>query len=177
MHVKSKQLSIAGLLAAFSAVLMVLSATIESSSLFFIAAASFCVGIVIREWGITFGVGYFTASFLVNLIVTPNKVYCATFAAMALYLLLSEGLWEKIAEKNDLKNRSLTLWIGKYVIFNMMYIPILIGFPNLIFAKEVGKSLMIIGFLAGQVAVFIFDQAYRYFQGVVWSKLRGKLIK
>lgn len=177
MHVKPKQLSVAGLLAAFAAVLMILSATIESSSLFFIAAASFCVGITIREWGIAFGLGYFIASLLVNLMVTPNKLYCVTFAAMAVYLLFSEALWEKIAAKNDLKNRTLILWFGKYMIFNVIYIPILIGFPNLIFAKEVDQTLIIIGFLAGQAALFIFDQAYRYFQGAIWSKIRGKLIK
>lgn len=176
MHVKAKQVAIAGLLAAFSAVLMILSAVLESSSLFLIAAASFCVGITIREWGILFGAGYFAASLLVNLIVTPNKFYCATFAAMALYLLLSEGLWEKIAAKKELKNRNLTLWIGKYVIFNIIYIPILTGFSDLIFTKEVDGRLLLIGFLAGQAGIFIYDQAYRYFQGMIWSRLRGRLI-
>ena len=70
MHVNAKKIAVAGLLAAFSAVMLVLSSMIESSSLFFIAAASFCVGIVIREWGVGLGFGFLIASTFVNVIVS-----------------------------------------------------------------------------------------------------------
>ena len=52
MHVSGKKLAVSGLLAAFSVVLITLAAVIETSRLFFIAAASFCIGIVLREWGV-----------------------------------------------------------------------------------------------------------------------------
>ncbi len=176
MHVKTKQMAIAGLLAAFSAVLVVISAVVESSSLFFIAAASFCVGIVIREWGVLFGGCFWAASVFVNFIAAPNKMYCITFAAMGLYLLLSEWLWEKIAAKENLKNRRRSLWIGKYVVFNCIYLPILIGFPNLIFTKAIEGAMFWIVVLAGQAALFVFDKAYNYFQAEIWGKLRNKVL-
>ena len=84
MSIRTKQIAISGLLAAFSAVLMILSAVIETNSLFLIAAASFGVGIVIREWGIPFAWAYYVASALVNIIVTPNKYYCITYAMMGM---------------------------------------------------------------------------------------------
>ena len=150
MHVDAKKIAISGVLAAFSAVMLILSSVIESSSLFFIAAASFCVGISLREWGVRFGTCYFVASALVNFLVAPNKMYCFTFSAMGLYILLSEILWEKIAEKETLKNRTRWLWIGKYVIFNMLYMPVLFVFPELLFAKNIPDMGYLILLLAGQ---------------------------
>ena len=46
MHVNAKKMAFTGVLAAFAVILLVLSAVIETSSLFLIAAAAFCVGIV-----------------------------------------------------------------------------------------------------------------------------------
>ena len=62
MHVGAKKMATAGLLVAFSVVMMLLSSVIESSSLFFIAAASFCVGIAVREWGLRLGFAFLIAS-------------------------------------------------------------------------------------------------------------------
>ncbi|MBQ8558673.1 MAG: hypothetical protein IJ439_01620 [Tyzzerella sp.] len=177
MHVSAKKIAVTGLLAAFSAVVLVLSSVVESSSLFFIAAASFCVGIVIREWGAGFGFGFLIASTFVNVIVSPNKFYCMTYAAMGLYLLLSEFLWEKIAAKECMKNRTLTLWIGKYLIFNVIYVPVLLFFQELIFTKKITGVLWIIVLLGGQAALLIYDRAYVYFQGMVWGKLRVRLLE
>lgn len=169
MHVNAKKIATAGLLAAFSAVLVVLASVIESSSLFFIAAASFCVGIALREWGIGLGAGYLVASTFVNLIVSPNKFYCLTFAAMGLYLLLVELFGKKG------NRRTAVLWVLKYVIFNCMYLPALVFFQELFFTKKITGILWVVVFLAGQAALFVYDEAYRYFQRVIWGKLRGKL--
>lgn len=176
MHVKAKQIAVTGLLAAFTVILMVLGSVIETNSLFFIIAASFCVGIVIREWGFGVGAGFLCASTLVNLFVTPNKLYCVTFAAMGLYLLCSEFLWEKIAEKQHMKNRILTLWIGKYVIFNCLFIPLVLLFQEIIFATQITWKFLLVVIVLGQVALFIYDKAYLYFQGAIWGKLRGRLM-
>lgn len=177
MHVGTKNIAIAGLLAAFTAVMLFLSSAIESNSLIFIGVASFCVGIAIREWGVRFGAGFLIASSLVNVIVAPNKFYCLTFAGMGLYLVLSECLWEKIAAKKCMKNRTLILWIGRYLIFNCMYIPVLILFPQFIFTKSVTGKLFALFLIGGQVALFVYDSAYSYFQGKVWTRLRVKLMR
>lgn len=169
-------MALAGLLTAFSAVLMVLSCMIETNSLFLICAASFCVGIAIREWGIRMGFAFLAAGTLVNFMVTPNKFYCLTFLSMGSYLVLSEFLWEKIAAKSNMKNRTLALWIGKYVIFNCIYIPGLIMFQKSIFTTGVSEKTLIGVMVLGQAALFVYDRAYLYFQGAVWGKIRGRFM-
>ena len=62
MHVKAKKVATAGLLVAFTVVMIILSSLIETNTLFLIAAASFCVGIAIREWGVWFGFAFLIAS-------------------------------------------------------------------------------------------------------------------
>ena len=176
MPIRTKQLAISGLLAAFSAVLMVLSSVIETNSLFLIAAASFGVGIVVREWGIPYAWAYYVASSLVNVLVAPNKYYCITYAMMGMYILLSEWLWEKISESGYLSHRMTMLWIGKYLIFNMMYVPAVLFLQDLIFSRRVQELGIVLVILVGQLAVFIYDQAYRYFQGAIWGRIRIKIM-
>ena len=177
MHVNAKRLATAGLLVAFSVVLVLLASIIETSSLFFIVAASFCVGIAIREWGLLYGVGFYIASIGLNFLLAPNKMYCITFAVISLYIWMYEALWKWIAEHKTMKRRQLVLWIGKYFLFNVIYVPVLFEAPQLLFAGKV-NGLFIMGMLLfGQVAFLVFDAAYRYFQSHVWGKLRGKLMK
>ena len=177
MHVGAKKIAAAGLLVAFSVIMLVLSSVIESSSLFFIAAGSFCVGIAIREWGATFGFGFLVSSTILNLFLAPNKIYCFTFGAMGLYLWLSEMLWEKIAAVEAMSHRTLKLWIGKYVIFNLIYAPILFFAPKLLFTGKMNGLAAIILFLLGQVVFPVYDVAYRYFQGRIWGALRVRLFE
>lgn len=177
MHVNARKIAVAGLLAAFTVVMLILSSTIETSSLFFIAAASFCVGIAIREWGVGFGFGFLIASVILNFLLAPNKLYCITFAGMGVYLVLSEWLWEKLAASLTTSHRNLKLWIGKYVIFNLIYIPVLILMPSLIFTKEVTGIIAVAFWAIGQIALWVYDRAYLYFQGCIWGKLRIKLFK
>lgn len=175
MHLKGREIAVTGVLAAFTVILMTLSSMIESSSLFFIAGASFCVGIVIREWGLKMGAAFLAATIFLNILMAPNKMYCITYAAMSVYLFFSEWLYEKIANARRLKRRRIALWVGKYVIFNMIYLPMLYFLPGLFFTKKVSQ-LFIIGFvLMGQVLLLIYDYAYMYFQSCIWGKLRGKL--
>lgn len=172
MHVGAKKMAMAGLLAAFAVVMLVLSSVIETNSLFLIAAASFCVGIAVREWGLTFGFAFLVAAVVLNLVVAPNKLYCITFAGMGLYIWLSEMLWEKIATKANLSYRTVWLWIGKYVIFNAMYIPVLFFMPKLIFTGKMNGLAAIAFLLMGQIVFFIYDVAYRYFQAQIWGRLK-----
>ena len=177
MHVNAKKIAFTGVLAAFAVILLVLSAVIETSSLFLIAAAAFCVGIVLREWGIKAGMAFLTASFLVGLIVVPNRLYCMTFFAMGIYLVLSEILWEKVAESPKIQKKKTAVWIGKYLIFNAMFIPVLFVFPTLVLTEEAVDKMFWIVLVAAQAGLFIFDKAYMYFQIFIWGKLRNKIMK
>lgn len=170
MHVKAKKVATAGLLVAFTVVMIILSSLIETNTLFLIAAASFCVGIAIREWGVWFGFAFLIASTLVNFLIAPNKMYCITFALMGLYLCLYEGLWKWIAEREKLSCRMLILWIGKFVLFNLLYVPVLFAAPQLLFTGKINGLAAIILLLVGQVVFLVYDFAYRYFQSHIWGK-------
>ena len=176
MHVKAKKIAVAGLLAAFSAVLLMLSSVIETNSLFLIAAASFCVGIAFFEWGLRFGFGFLVSSLLVNFIVSPNKLYCITYAAMGLYLFFSEFWWKKLMESGKLQHFALKLYAGKLLVFNCMYIPALLFFQEILFAKEVKGILLFVFWVLGQVVLFVYELAYVQFLHRIWSKVRVKLM-
>ena len=177
MHVKAKQIAFMGLLAAFSVLLLSLGSIFEASTLFFICGAVFCVGIVIREWGIRYGAAFYVASVLVGLIVAPNKVYCVTYAAMGLYLLLSEILFRKLATMEQVKQRTMTLWIGRYLIFNVMFVPALAFVPQLFLTKKIEGVLWFVVWAVAQAGLFIFEKAHDYFQLFVWNRFSKYVIK
>ena len=74
-----------GLLLALSVVCMALGSVIETNTLFLLAAASYFVGIIIREFGMKAGVAFYLADILLGFLVTPNKFYVISFAAMGFY--------------------------------------------------------------------------------------------
>lgn len=173
MLLGAKRVAFLGLLLAFAVILVILGGIIESSTLFLLAGASFCVGIAIRESGIRFGIGFLIASTLLSLILAPNKFYCITFAGMGLYLVIIEFSWEKLATVKWNRDRKGVFWMIKFVTFNSLYIPMILFLPKLIFPGNSSKELLAVSLLAGQFVLIIYDQAYRYFQRSVWGKLRG----
>ena len=176
MSVKAKKIAISGMLAAISAVLVTLGALIETSTLFLIAAASFGVGITIREWGLRFGAGYWVASTLVNVLVAPNKFYCITYACMGLYILLSECWWQKIADSGYMTYRMTALWLGKYAIFNLMFVPSVLFLQEIFIPGKLESLGVMVIILLGQVALLVYDNAYRYFQTVIWGRIRINIV-
>lgn len=177
MHVRAKKMATAGLLVAFSVITMLLSSIIETSSLFFIAAASFCVGVAVREWGLRLGFAFLFASVILNFLITPNKLYCFTLLGMGFYIWASEWLWHKIADAKVLNHRTSLLWIGKYTIFNLLYVLTLFCAPQILFAGKINGLVAIILLLCGQAVLFIYDSAYRYFQSRIWGKVRGRFLQ
>lgn len=177
MHVKARQMAVSGLLAAFAVLLIVLGAVIETSTLFLLCGAAYCVGIAIREWGLRYGGAFLIACTFLGMIVAPNKLYCVTFAAMGIYLWLAEVLWEKIAGAETMKNRTAVLWCGKYMIFNLIYIPLIVCAPQLLIAKKIEGKFWIAVWAAGQIGVLIFDKAHTYFQIFVWNKIRKYVMR
>ena len=75
MHVKARMTAFSGLLLALSVVCMALGSVIETNTLFLLAAASYFVGIIIREFGMKAGVAFYLADILLGFLVTPNKFY------------------------------------------------------------------------------------------------------
>lgn len=176
MHVKARTLAFGGLLLALTVVFMALGSIIETSTLFLLAAASYFVGIVVREFGLRAGAAFYIAAVLLGFITAPNKFYVLTFAAMGFYIWGIEAVWRWLEKRPQYRNRRMIFWISKYVIFNIVYIPIVIAFQEMLFARAVSDTMMIIVVLGGQIALFIYDRAYDYVQAHLWGKLRGRMM-
>lgn len=175
MHVKAKKMAFAGLMLAFTGVCIALGSVIETNTLFLLAAASFFVGIVLRETGVGTGTAFYIAGIFLGFIVSPNKLYVISYGAMGLYILLNEITFRQLGKMKRTENRHVLFWAIKYMIFNVMYIPILLGFQEVLFGREMSRSLLAVFVLVGQAGLFIYDRAYEYVQGHIWNKMRSKL--
>ena len=151
MHVKAKTLAFGGLLLALTVVFMALGSVIETSTLFLLAAASFFVGIVIREFGLRIGAVFYIAAVLLGLITAPNKFYVFTFAAMGFYIWGIEAVWRWLEKRPHYENR-------------------------LLFGRTISDAVLIGVLAGGQIGLFIYDKAYEYVQAHMWGKLRGRMI-
>ena len=176
MHVKAKTMAFGGLLLALTVVCMALGSIIETSTLFLLAAASFFVGVVIREFGLRAGAAFYIAAVFLGLITAPNKIYVLTFAAMGFYIWGIEAVFRWLEKRPHARNRRMFFWIAKYVIFNIMYIPIVIVFRDMLFPSSISDAVLIGVVLAGQIALLIYDRAYEYAQVYVWGKIRGRIM-
>lgn len=173
MLLNTRKLAFLSLLLALDVILIILSGIVEFNTLFLLAGASFCVGIAIRESGKRYGFGFYLASILLGLILAPNKLYCITYAAFGLYLVIVEYSYDRLA--NVKMHRVSSFWIIKYITFNLMYLPMLIFLPKLIFPGKLNPGMILVLAVVGQVAILVFDRAYEYFQRVVWGKARSYL--
>lgn len=173
MLLNTKKLTFLGLLLAVTILLIVLGGVFEANTLFLLSGASFCVGIAFRESGIRFAVGFYIASIILSFFLAP--FYWITYGAMGLYILIAEYSYDKVVNTEKTGYRRPLLWLVKYVIFNMMYIPALLFLPKLIYQGDLNSLLVAILLVAGQVALFIYDIAYQYFQRYVWGKIRNYL--
>ena len=176
MHVKAKKITFGGMLLALTIIFMMLGSIIETGTLFLLAAASFFVGIIWREFGAGSGVAFWGAGVLLGLFVAPNKFYVITYAVMGLYILIVEIVWLKLGRMSDRINRKALFWIVKYVVFNLIFLPAVLLFQEVLFVREISGWMSVIVIAAGQVFLFLYDRAYEYFQGVLWNKMRGRLL-
>lgn len=177
MHVNAKRTAVSGLLMALAVVLIVLSGILDFNTLFFLAAAAFLVGIIIREYGLGFGLAFFMGCTLLGFLLAPQKLYCITYVMMAVYVFGAEFLWQFLGKHPEWKNRKLIFYAGKFMIFNAMYLPALLFFPKLFFAGEIPDTMFWVFILGGQAALFLYDKAYEYFLVHIWSQVRDKLFK
>ena len=166
MHVKAKQIAFGGLLLAVTVVCMALGSVIETNTLFLLAAAAFFVGIA----------AFYLAAALLGLLVTPNKFYVITFAAMGFYILGIESVWMFLAKRPQMGHRMGIYWFAKYVIFNLVYLPCLFGFRSMLFQKVVSDQLLLAAVMVGQIAILVYDKAYQYVQGTLWEKWRKRIL-
>lgn len=175
MHVKGKMMAFCGLFLALSVVCMSLGSVIETNTLFLLAAASFFVGIVIREFGQKAGGAFYVADVLLGFLIAPNKFYVLSFAAMGLYILVIEAAW-RILGRSARMQKTAVFWGIKYFVFNAMYIPMLVFFKELLLGGRKLSAVMTAGvWIVGQIALFVYDRAYEYVQASIWPKIRKRM--
>ena len=76
MLVNGKKMAVSGLLMALSVVMIILSGVLDFNTLFFLAAAAFCVGIIVREYELKTGIVFFAGTLLLGFLLAPQKLYC-----------------------------------------------------------------------------------------------------
>lgn len=175
MHVKTKKLAVSGLLMALAVVLIVLSGVLDFNTLFFLAAAAFFIGIIVREFGLKYGTAFFLGCSVLGFIFAPQKLYCITYGMMGIYVLGVEFMWYFLGLHPQWKNKKRLLTAGKILLFDLMYIPALFLFPKLLFAGDISSTMNLVFLLGGQVALFLFDKAYDYFLIQMWGQMRNRL--
>ncbi len=148
---------------------------LDFNTLFFLAAAAFLIGVIVREFDLRYGLAFFLGCLILGGLLAPQKLYCITYAMMGIYVLGVEFLWHFLEIIQAGKKRRLLLILGKLIIFNLMYLPALFLFPKLLFAGEISGILLLVFVVGGQVALFLFDQAYDYFLIRLWEQVREKL--
>lgn len=195
-------MAVSGMMLALSVICMILGSVIESSTLFLLAAASFFVGIICREFGMKTGCAFYVAGVVLGFMLAPNKFYVVTYSAMGLYIFVVELVWRWLGKSyaaSDAADRpkagtmtgetcadisvramrkyKILFWLVKYAVFNVMYIPAVLGFQNLLFGHILSPGALTAVLLAGQAGIYVFDWAYGYVQANVWNKMRGKLFE
>ena len=79
MHLKLKALTIGGLFLAITIICMALGSVIETNTLFLLAAASYFIGIIVREFGLKSGAAFYLANIILGFLTVPNKFYVLSF--------------------------------------------------------------------------------------------------
>lgn len=176
MHVNAKTVAFGGLMLALTEVCIALGSIIETNTLFLLAAASYLVGIVIRERGTKTGAAFYLAGVVLGIFIAPNKFYVFSYAAMGLYILLAEVFWDFIGKMSEKVNKKALLWGIKILIFNIIYLAILFVGREILFTKTATWQIMLGFVIAGQIGFLIYDWAYNYVQREIWTKMRGRLL-
>jgi hypothetical protein len=174
MHVKAKQVAFLGVLAAIVSLFNIFASLFETNTLFLLAASAYVVGIAIREFGLRIGFGFFIACILLGFLLSPNKLYVLTYAGLSLYIVWNEASYWFLSKTRFHKYKAL-LFFAKLSFFNLLYIPVLLLFPHILFARTISTPVIVSLLIVGQIGWFIYDKAYDYFQDKIWGKLRNKI--
>ena len=174
MHVNVKKLVYAGLCLAISMVLILLEGVFGMSTLFLLSLSGFFAGIVIRESGFKMGATYIVASLALAFFIAPDKIKIVTYMVVEIYIFAREGIWELLAKRTikDVKKTNLIYVLSKLIVFNILTVPMVLIFPQLLL-PDVDIKWMLIAIALLQPAWFIGDKAYDAFQIGIWNRIKG----
>ena len=167
MLLKAKAVAIGGLFTALAVTSLMLSGVINTSSMFFIALASFFIGTVMMVTNLVYGISAGTATFLLGLMLAPKKTYCFTFSICTAYVLAEEFFLGK-KRKGDSVNPVLewSVKAGAFIIPLVLEAAIecyLIGWDALLpgIFPDLSMALKILACVAmAIVLILLIDRAY-----------------
>lgn len=174
MHVNVKKLVYAGFCLAISMALILLEGVFGMSTLFLLSLSGFFAGIVIRESGFKMGVAYIVASLALAFFIAPDKIKIVTYMVVEIYIFAREGIWELLAKRTikDVKKTNLIYVLSKLIVFNILTVPMVLIFPQLLL-PNVNIKWILIAIVLLQPAWFIGDKAYDAFQTGIWNRIRS----
>lgn len=173
MFLKSKEIAYTGILMALGVLLVTLGGYLEGSTLFFLAGASFLAGIVERNFSIVAAIAFSIGTSLLSFILAPQKLYCATFVAFCVYVIVAEFLENKYSNH---KIKAGIIWGIKAVMYHVLLgislylIGNVFGFDsffqqgifNILKQYQIFFAIFLV--LCAEVVWIVFDRAYIYFQ-------------
>lgn len=169
MHInKTKKIAILGVLAALSTVLTVLGTVISVNTVFFTALASYLAGIVVVRFGMKEGLLFYFVCAALDFFVNPNKLHVVLYLALAAYILCAEGTFRILQKKKIERLHS----VIRFIVFLVLYVPLLIFFPKLLIAKSLQEMTAFypVMFFSGVVGWFVFDFAYKVFKRLFYER-------
>lgn len=174
MLLKNREIAFLGIMMALAVLLQTLGGYLETSTLFFLAAASFFSGIVERNFSLPISIIFLTGSTLLGFFLTPQKTYTATFFMFSVYVLVAE-YFEKQAFLQQKKINPILEWGLKGILYHGFLFLALFLLYQLFGWKELLENKIIATLwnqkiLFAAVAVVIseafwlfFDRAYLFF--------------
>ncbi|MGN1206555.1 MAG: hypothetical protein ACI4SQ_06160 [Eubacterium sp.] len=166
MHVEqTKKIAGVAMLSALSVILLVAGSFVKGNTLFLTALAAYLVGYAIFRYGLSGGVMQCVLCTLLDAFFNPDKVNFLLYLGFSIYILLSEIIFQKCNKMKDLKKKMRRQLIYNWILFNIIYIPVVVLFENILIQEtrlsgSVHKWILVI---VGQIGWWIYDKAYREF--------------
>lgn len=187
LHIKSKEIAWSGIMMAIGIILIILASVIESSSLFLLAASSFICGLVQRKFSVKISILFTIGTFILGMILAPNKLYCFTFLGFSVYIVAAEIFRERLEklyregnekEAEKLKKISFAVKLVLYhfllaiavvsikLFFGLKFSDILSVslFDNKVNFVKSPTIIIILCIIAAEILWILFDKAYIFFQ-------------
>ncbi|MBR1740460.1 MAG: hypothetical protein IJ733_01055 [Lachnospiraceae bacterium] len=174
MLLKNKEIAFIGIMMAFAVLLQTLGGYLESSTLFFLAAASFLTGIIERNFSVAVSVVFLAGSALLGFFLAPQKAYIGTFVMFSVYVIVAEFFEKKVFLQEEKKSPVFEWGIKGLIYHVFLFLTIffiwkLFGFEDMAKNKVIAvlfehKALLFPVFLLAAEALWIlFDRAYIFF--------------
>lgn len=171
MHVnKTRALAGASMMSALSVVFLLLGTYISVNTLFFTALAAFLIGVSINQYGFRYGGIQFVVCLLLDVILNPDKFHAILYLCLGAYIFLSEVIFQKFNKIEEPGKKMRVQWGIQWVLFNVIYIPLLLFWGQLLFAGNLPGGIALhsvkgklILWAAGQFGWIVYDKAYRAF--------------